>query len=154
MDQTIDTVSSVPGEGFTARVQAPLVDASDNVIVAQGAIVRGHVTELMKYDTPRIRVSFDSVDTTRGPATFAALIKTASSAHYPGPITWRPSYSGYPYGYSYGYPYYGYGAIGGGPWGYGYEPYQPWEVHLPAGGTLQVELTRPIVPPGTQVNAH
>jgi hypothetical protein len=65
LDQPLGADTSHVGERFTARVQQPLRTPSGTVVVPEGSIVSGQVTELKRSehvgDQAAIKVDFDSI---------------------------------------------------------------------------------------------
>jgi hypothetical protein len=65
LNETLSTKSNVPGDGFTATLQEPILDADGNVLIPSGATVRGRVTRVDKSDrvgeTAVLNVAFESI---------------------------------------------------------------------------------------------
>jgi len=65
LNETLSTRENVPGDGFTATLQEPLMDASGNVVVPAGATVRGRVLAVDKSDRVGeegvLHVGFESI---------------------------------------------------------------------------------------------
>jgi hypothetical protein len=77
------STASVPGEPFTAIVESPLVNTDGQVAVPAGATLWGHVESTREGSSPRIVLSFDTVQTTRGPAPIVAAIVDVEEAAEP-----------------------------------------------------------------------
>jgi hypothetical protein len=152
LDQAIDTMESLRRGTFTAHLVAPLVGADGRVIAATGATVHGFVRSLGSVDYPRISLRFESVDTVYGSAPLPARVRNAQYRTYLGPALYGAA-PAEPYGAWGGGP----GAFYGAGLGYGYygdwyyAPYYPREVHMPAGAQLELQLSQPLVPPGSTV---
>jgi hypothetical protein len=160
MNDQIDTLHSTPGQPFTGTVEVALTSPDGQVVVPAGAAIRGHVASIGSPSAPRVRLDFESVDTVNGPARIEARVKDASYQAYLGPPVFVPApvydYSD-AWGFGYagpGYPMGGYGIrpFGGGPY-YGelYEPVQPREIRITPNSRLELQLTRPLLPPGARV---
>jgi hypothetical protein len=143
LDQTIDTMVSTRMQQFTARLQTPLLDAQGNVFAPVGSLVHGHVASLGSIEAPRVKLQFDAVDTPFGTLPLSAALLDAQYRQYPGPVVFLPGPD-----YTGGWGWWGYG---GGPWDYGTEAYRPHEVQLPRDAVLHLQLTRPVLAPGTGV---
>lgn len=65
MNETLSTENSKAGDAFTARLTAPIVDASGTVIVPAGATVRGRVTAVAPSgrvgQTAAIKLAFEAI---------------------------------------------------------------------------------------------
>jgi hypothetical protein len=147
LDRTIDTQSTHRGEPFFAVTDEALRDRAGQVIVPAGARIHGRVHSVHGATGNRIRLEFDGIDTLVGYAALQARIDDADSQHYRG----AARYSARPQGWDSWYgPYYGSypGGVGGGPVPYLYDEVRPREVMLPAGATLRLVLTRPLVARG------
>lgn len=160
LDQSLDTLGSGSGQRFTGVVSRSLADRSGNVIVPAGAHVNGHVQSVIgTTGVPRLRLHFEGIETVAGVKPIAVRVSSADLVTYAGP----PQVTAAPFGYDswYGSYYGSYPApIGGGPvawpsygYGYGYggyDVYIPREVHLPAGATIDLVLTRPVLGPNAR----
>jgi hypothetical protein len=131
------STASVPGEPFTATVESALVGTDGRVAVPAGATLWGHVVSTREGGSPRIVLSFDTVQTTLGPAPIvAAIVNVVEAAEPPAeveshllaaPRTPQPP--------------------AGGP-----EVTDSTAVSailLPSGVRMRLELTRSLFPPGT-----
>ena len=161
LNNDIDTMRSATGQPFTGVVEVALTGPNGQVVVPAGAAIRGHLASTGSAISPSVRLDFESVDTVNGPAAIEARVKASNYQAYLGPPMFVPAPSyGYSSAWGYGYagpgfPFGGYGVApyGGGPY-YGgdlYTPIQPREVRLPQGARLELQLTRPILPPGVRV---
>jgi hypothetical protein len=65
LNETLSTATNSPGDGFTATLQEPIMDANGNVLIPSGATVRGRVTRVDKSDrvgeTGVLNVTFESI---------------------------------------------------------------------------------------------
>jgi len=65
LDQNLSTRDNTPGDGFTATIQEPVLDASGTVVIPVGATVRGRVTQVQKSgrvgEAAVINLAFESV---------------------------------------------------------------------------------------------
>lgn len=146
MDQPLGTIDSVKGQRFTATVQTALLDDQGRVLVPAGAKLIGTVEDTHSGDRPNIKVRFDTIQTTEGSANIDARILSAGQYAYLGPPQPEPGYGPFPY-YSTFYPY-----APSLAWGYGWGGYYvPRELRVPQGAVLQVQLTRPLLAPGSYV---
>jgi hypothetical protein len=156
LEQPLDTQDSPRGARFTATVTQPLFDSSGAVLVPAGARLRGHLHSVAGTTGERLRLRFEGIDTVLGFAPISARVDHADYQTYAGAPRVVADYPGW-YGGSLGaYPY----PMGGGPgyrswyggWGYyDYDVYIPREVHLPAGSTMNLTLTRPLLAPGARI---
>jgi len=148
METALDTMASSVGTPFTATVENALVGPDGVTVVPVGAKVRGRLVSTGSVTDPRLKLELNAIDTAFGPAPLEAKVRHAQRNEYAGPPVFVPTYSDaylYPYdAYAWGWwrPY------GGGP---GYLPYSPREIHIPRGASVQLELTRPLIPPNTHV---
>jgi hypothetical protein len=144
MNTTLDTLQSPAGGAFTATVETPLRSPSGEVVVPAGALLQGTLASAGTMNGPRLRLTLNSIQTASGPASVFAAVRHAQRNEYPGPTTWSAAD-----GYVYPYDAWGWwGPYGGGPY---YAPYTPTEIRIPEGASMQLTLTRPIIPPGTRV---
>jgi hypothetical protein len=68
------STTSVPGEPFTATVESSLVATDGRVAVPAGATLWGHVASTTGGTSPRIVLSFDTVQTSLGLAPIIASV--------------------------------------------------------------------------------
>lgn len=65
LNETLSTDKNTAGDGFTATLKEPIMDASGNELIPAGATVRGRVTRVDKSDrvgeTAVLNVAFESV---------------------------------------------------------------------------------------------
>ena len=147
IEQPLDTAATPRGTAFSAVVLQPLNDNTGAVLVPVGARLRGHLHSSSGATGERLRLRFEGIDTTLGQAAIAARVDDATYATYSGAPRVMPR----PYSWGGGPGYYGW--YGG--WGYyDYDIYIPREVHLPAGGVMNLTLTRPLLAPGAASIAH
>ncbi|HSN99335.1 MAG TPA: hypothetical protein VLS89_13660 [Candidatus Nanopelagicales bacterium] len=144
LNQPIGTEATVPGSYFTAQVRTPIRGTDGQILVREGATVRGRVVEVDTLGAPSLTLDFISIETVRGPAALEAIIQSAEEYAYAQPNQywdWTPQL--------------GYdsilttGVLPVGP-GLGYEEVER-ELRLPLGAELRMALTRPLLPPGTTV---
>ena len=136
------------GQSFTATVQTPLRSATGTVLVPAGSKVHGTLASSGSADNPRLRLDLQTIETTQGSAPIQAAVRHASRTEYAGPTQFVPVDDD-PYLYSYDSAAWGWwGPMGGGPV---YGAYTPTEIRIPRGASVQLVLTRPIIPPGTTV---
>ena len=148
MDTPLDTMSSAAGQSFTATVQTPLRSADGAIIVPQGAKVHGVLASSGTVDHPRLRLDLQSVDTADGSAPIQASVRHASRTDYAGPTEFAPTGDD-PFLYPYDSAAWGWwGPMGGGPL---YDSYTPTEIRVPRGASMQLVLTRPLIPPGSAI---
>ena len=150
LEQSLDTMETARGQQFSAVVQEPVADSGGTVIVPAGSRIRGTVHSVAGATGPRLRLRFDGIETTRGFTPLPARNSASNAQLYTGPaeIATAPYYySGW---YGYRMPYGG-GPVNGYVLADGYDVYLPRDVHVPAGGTMELTLTRALVPPGTVV---
>lgn len=154
LEDTLDTRRSRPGQGFQATVLTPLRTPDGKVVVPAGSTLVGTVVSTGRPDRPRLRLRFDSIETVHGAAPLVADIEHSERTRYRGPPRLRPTplvadeVSIAPSG-RVGIP-----PVGGGPaWDVNppLEIYSPREVHLARGALLELELSEPLIPPGTRV---
>lgn len=141
LDRTLSTLHSLPGEPFAATSESSLKAPDGRVLVAQGAKLRGHVATAHDGDSPQLVLSFDTVQTPTGNAPIVAEILDVKEPPPPNSLARaeRELLSSPP--------------TPGPPSGVPITAPQPasTDVTLPAGAVLKLELTRPILPPGTIV---
>jgi hypothetical protein len=147
MDQPLDSAGSERGARFTAEVTQPLADRAGTVVVPAGARIAGQVTSMRGSSGPRLRLRFETVATTAGDAPLDVRVEQDAARTYEGSLNHPPGPSGYQQGPHGTYERH----WGGGPAGYYHETYLPQEVNLPAGATLELVLTRPLLPPGSHI---
>lgn len=156
LEHSIDTLRSRPGEVFTARVTSALRDREGRVVVPAGARLRGRVSSVGGTLEPELRLRFEWVETTRGLAGLAVAIRSAEHTRYEGPVVYRPQWGPGTWNGTFWTPHEPYGSMGfygNSPPRFSYAPYQLMGLYLPAGAELRLVLTRPLVPPGTEVRA-
>lgn len=163
MQDTVGTQTSYEGTPFTATVVRPLLAGDGSVVVPQGATVHGRVANVDSGMSPVLLLDFDTIETQWGDAPISAKLQDAQKVTFPGnDEVYDPAYGYDDYGYydaafySPGigtYPYYGgyYGGVTPYYQPIGFYDYNAREIRVPAGATLQLELTRPILPPGSEV---
>jgi hypothetical protein len=154
MVDPIDTLHSPPGQPFSATVSAPLRAPDGRLVVPAGASVHGTLVSTGGRLTPWLSLALDRVETVDGPAPISAAVQHAQRGTFPGPAQVVPIPRGDYVGHLYPYDTWatGYGSIGGGPLGFGYDVEYRREVRIPAGGAIELRLTRPLIPPGTSVS--
>jgi hypothetical protein len=152
LEQPIDTRGSRIGQPFTARTVEALVASNGRVIVPAGALVHGRVASTGNLAHPRVRLELDSIDTANGPASVAAVVLQAQRFTYPGDVSLDPVEAP-AFADEYVYPFdpmgYGTGTSRGPSASVAYEHAYPREIRIPRGARISLELTRPILPPGT-----
>lgn len=153
LDEAIDTERTQPGQPFTAHTLEAIAAPDGRVIVRAGARVRGRVASTGNLAHPRLGLELDAVETTAGPARVSAIVLRAQRFTYPGEVSMspvgRPEFAD-DYTYSYADGTYGTANSSRGPApGAAYERVYPREIRMPRGARISLELTQPILPPGT-----
>lgn len=150
LDQGLGTKSSQVGEGFSARVTAPVKSASGRVLVPQGGELRGFVVGLASGLSPLIKIAFTTIDTVDGVAPIQARLISAQRYAYveQAPVGVPSSYDsilleplfqpGVRSSSAVG--------IGGGPAAERATTTRT-ELRVPAGADLRLELVAPLVAP-------
>jgi hypothetical protein len=157
LNDAIGTKISSPGEFFTASVVAPVRAPDGSTVIREGALIRGRVVGVDKGPAPSIRLSFQSLDTDRGPMPISVtVLKTTSpQATYRVEEVYTPNL---PYNAILlpkaptsvgGGPGEKGGAPGGAP---GRAPSQApaAQINLPVGTPLQLVLTQPLSMPAAK----
>jgi len=144
LNDPISTRTSTPGEFFTSTVVTPIRAVNGNLVVHEGALVRGRVVGI---DEPAgsVRISFQSIDTDKGPIPISVTVKKPrAQANYRVEEVYNPQL---PYN-AILLPPGGSTAVGGGP---AQPPQgggaQKTQVQLPTGTQLQLVITQPLAMP-------
>jgi hypothetical protein len=150
-NEPIDTYFTAPGTAFTASVVDPLFSASGEVIVPRGARVYGKVMSVGPYDRPRLRISLDEIDTSRGRVPVQAALRHAQRYQWLGPDALQAYTSTSPAAeFTYGPSLKRLLPV---PDGFAYQnewsnsSQQPREVRVPRGALLELALLEPLVLP-------
>jgi hypothetical protein len=145
LNDEIGIHKSSPGQFFTAAVAAPVRAPDGTVAIHEGALVRGRVVSVEEGRTPSIRLSFQSVDSDRGPVPIWVTVRKTS---LPGLVSAKEIHeTNLPYN-AVLYParpnqaQAGRG-IGGGPG----ETTPRVQLDLPPGSSLRLVLTQAFTPP-------
>jgi hypothetical protein len=150
MDGSIGTQASRVGDTFTATVKDPVVDDSGRVLVPRGAKLYGRVTGITREATgPRLRVGFSDVTTTSGERVpIDARIVDIQSTTY---ASERSSPSAAVVSDSVGNPWMGYDSVLQSP-SYSSDTYVS-DLAVASGSEMKLELTRPLLAPGSRYRA-
>lgn len=150
LDEGLGTKSSQVGEGFSARVTAPVKTAAGRVLVPEGGELRGYIVGLDDGMLPLIKIAFTTIDTVSGVAPIQARLVSAERYAYveQAPVGVPSSYDAIllePLFQSGVRPNAGIG-IGGGPAAERATTTRT-ELRVPAGADLRLELSAPLVAP-------
>jgi hypothetical protein len=160
LDGPLGTQLSKPGDSFSATLIDPLVDLEGHVLVPAGAKLRGKIANVDQGVAPRLRLSFNTIETEGGAACSChvgpqphalpveARVVRTRSVEYPG----QPLYSSYPGDPSIDRN----AAVRVDPTVYSYAPGTsgPYsrELELPMGSEMVLELTRPLLGPTSTIS--
>jgi hypothetical protein len=155
LEQPIGTHLVTPTQQFTARVRHPVRSPENEIVIQTGALIHGRIIAVEEKPALHIKIKFDEVETTWGPAPITATISSAEpyasimsgmagagisydaalympiSDRAPPPeglVSGRPTQTGQ--------------AIGGGPRAFGDS-----KIILPKGAELRIVLVKPLVAP-------
>jgi hypothetical protein len=141
MKTPLSTATTQVGDHFTATAVTPLRALDGRLIVSIGATLNGTVAQV-EHEPPALLLSLDSVATSTGQAPIAArVVRTQGETYALGPPPFAPGHvpSSKPMiGAAPELP------LGGAP---AQGEYLIAELALPAGATLTLELTRPLMSP-------
>jgi hypothetical protein len=155
LEQPIGTHLISPTQTFSARVRHPVRSPENEIIIQTGAHVHGRVIAVEDKPAVHIKIRFDDVETTWGPAAITATIRTAEP--YASSMSGMEGGNGpydaalfmpvsdtapLPGGLASGRPSQGGPAITGGPRAFGGST-----ILLPKGAELRIMLVKPLVAP-------
>jgi hypothetical protein len=145
LDGPIGTQLSKPGDTFTATITEPIVDEGGSVIVPAGAKLHGRIADVSRGVAPKLRLSFSRVDTIDGAGIpIDARIMKTQRVTYAG----EPLYASYPADPSaVGDPWMTYDSVLS--YEASAEPLYSREIEIPMGSDMILQLTRPLLAPGS-----
>lgn len=150
MDDSIGTQGSHVGDTFTATLKDAVVDDSGRELVPRGAKLHGHITGIVRNPSgPRLRVGFTDVETASGERVpIDARIVDIQSTTYESE---RHPADTAVVSDSIGNPWMGYDTILQSPT-YSSDTYVT-DIAVARGSEMKLELTRPLLAPGSKYRA-
>ena len=152
LDAPIDTFDTAPGSRFTASVVAPLYSENGFMLVKAGAKVQGILVSSGTVEAPSVRLSFESIETARGKVPLRAVLRSTEHYDWTGPPMYVPGQAlRWPYDFGdYHEDAAPAGGIPGRPVVEGRTLMQPREIHVPWGAVMRLQVTEPVLLPGSQ----
>jgi hypothetical protein len=151
LDSPIDTFDTAPGTHFTATVVAPMYMENGFTLVKAGAKVQGTLVSSGTPESPHVRLSFESIETTRGSVPLRAVLRSTEHYDWQGPPLYTPGQAlRWPYDFGdYHEDTAPAGALPGRPVE-GRAMMQPREIHVPWGAVMRLQVTEPVLLPGSR----
>lgn len=149
LDRPISTETAREGQTFAGITVQPLRAPDGTIVVPEAAVVRGTIADIDRGSAPRITLAFTTIETSNGEAPLDVRLEEAPASVVPAPDripeirSLNASWSGFDFYPQ--QPVYDTQVF--------LAPYGPANasVVVPFGATLQLTLTRPVLPPGTKV---
>jgi hypothetical protein len=82
LDQAVDTRLSSPGQAVTATLMQPILALNGDVLVPEGAQLRGRIESIYHEPFPRIVLSFDSLALREGVVPVGVSVVAAQESRY------------------------------------------------------------------------